>query len=355
MSETRYSTREGKTFIAVVVILCLVLVVGAIWAINAFRDSSRATLEALSKDFNRLEQAYTNEIRNIDDKLIPYKNSDSLRQVLLMTRNDIRNEKSIIDKDVKENTGQALERVGELQQKKLDYSERLGEVYSGKDEYAIGEISSLKEELKKNRERIEALLKQIQSYKNQLAGMTKKYNLSAAEVAKYKAEKAKIDKLLAEQQTSLAQLEQIGEDRTRLRELLTQSEELIQRQKEEIERLKGLTRKAYNFTAQYDFQNRRVILDQTGKHKGKIGKEIHLEFEVGEGLFEGNAQERIVYLTLYRNGKPYKVVKRPIPVLENGRTQAQIFVDKNLEDGDYYFDLTYKEESVMEQYKFRIR
>jgi len=249
----------------------------------------------------------------------------------------------------------ALERMSELQQKKLDYSERLGQVYSGKDEYAIGEISQLKEELKKNRERIETLLKQIQSYKSQLASMTKKYKLSAAEVAKYKAEKAKLDKILSEQQTSLSQLEQIGEDRTKLRELLTQSEELIQRQKEEIERLKGLTRKAYNFTAQYDFQKRRVILDENGKHKGKIGKEVHLEFEVGEGLFEGDAQERIVYLTLYRNGKPYKVVKRPIPVLENGRTQAQIFVDKNLEDGDYYFDLTYKEESIMDKYKFRIR
>ncbi|PIY08551.1 MAG: hypothetical protein COZ18_11740 [Flexibacter sp. CG_4_10_14_3_um_filter_32_15] len=348
---SRYNTREGKTFIAVVIILSLLLVVGAIWATNAFRNSSRETLEALYKDFNRLEQAYSNEIRNIDNELIPYQNADSLRQVLLTTRNDIKYEKMIITDSV----NVALERMSELQQKKLDYSERLGQVYSGKDEYAIGEISQLKEELKKNRERIETLLKQIQSYKSQLASMTKKYKLSAAEVAKYKAEKAKLDKILSEQQTSLSQLEQIGEDRTKLRELLTQSEELIQRQKEEIERLKGLTRKAYNFTAQYDFQKRRVILDENGKHKGKIGKEVHLEFEVGEGLFEGDAQERIVYLTLYRNGKPYKVVKRPIPVLENGRTQAQIFVDKNLEDGDYYFDLTYKEESIMDKYKFRIR
>ncbi|WP_338761078.1 hypothetical protein WAF17_14790 [Bernardetia sp. ABR2-2B] len=352
---SRYNTREGKTFIAVVAILSLVLVVGAIWATNAFKNSNKETLEALYKDFNRLEQAYSNEIRNIDNELIPYQNADSLRQVLLLTRNDIKVEKAQINATIKEESDEALARVSELQQKKLDYSERLGQVYSGKDEYAIGEISTLKEELKKNRERIEALLKQIQSYKGQLASMTKKYKLSAAEVAKYKAEKAKLDKILSEQQTSLAQLEQIGEDRTKLRELLTQSEELIQRQKEEIERLKGLTRKAYNFTAQYDFQKRRVILDQTGKHKGKIGKEVHLEFEVGEGLFEGDAQERIVYLTLYRNGKPYKVVKRPIPVLENGRTQAQIFVDKNLEDGDYYFDLTYKEESVMDKYKFRIR
>ncbi len=348
---SRYSTREGKTFIIVVAILSIFLVVGAVWATKAFQNSSRETLEALYKDFNRLEQAYSNEIRNIDNELIPYKNADSLRQVLLRTRNDIKNEKTVISED----SDQALERMSELQQKKLDYSERLGQVYSGKDEYAIGEITQLKEELKKNRERIETLLKEIQSYKNQLAGMTKKYNLSASQVAKYKSEKDKLDKLLSEQQTSLAQLEQIGEDRTKLRELLTQSEELIQRQKEEIERLKGLTRKAYNFTAQYDFQNRRVILDQTGKHKGKIGKEVHLEFEVGEGLFEGDAKERIVYLTLYRNGKPYKVVKRPIPVLENGRTQAQIFVDKNLEDGDYYFDLTYKEASVMDKYKFRIR
>ncbi|WP_375563211.1 hypothetical protein ACE193_11920 [Bernardetia sp. OM2101] len=348
---SRYNTREGKTFIAVVAILSLVLVVGAIWATNAFKNSNTETLEALYKDFNRLEQAYSNEIRNIDNELIPYQNADSLRQVLLLTRNDIKVEKS----QISESRDEALARISELQQKKLDYSERLGQVYSGKDEYAIGEISTLKEELKKNREYIAKLLKETQSYKSQLYSMTKKYKLSAAEVAKYKAEKAKLDKILNEQQTSLAQLEQIGEDRTKLRELLTQSEELIQRQKEEIERLKGLTRKAYNFTAQYDFQNRRVILDQTGKHKGKIGKEVHLEFEVGEGLFEGDAQERIVYLTLYRNGKPYKVVKRPIPVLENGRTQAQIFVDKNLEDGDYYFDLTYKEESVMDQYKFRIR
>ena len=322
---------------------------------RAFERSSKETLESLYKDFNRLEQAYSNEIRNIDNELIPYKNADSLRQVLLRTRNDIKNEKNIITETLDEKTDDALTRMSELQQKKLDYSERLGKVYSGKDEYAIGEISQLKEELKKNRERIETLLKEIQSYKNQLYSMTKKYKLSAAEVAKYKAEKDKLDKILSEQQTSLAQLEQIGEDRTKLRELLSQSEELIQRQKEEIERLKGLTRKAYNFTAQYDFQNRRVILDETGKHKGKIGKEVHLEFEVGEGLFEGNAKERIVYLTLYRNGKPYKVVKRPIPVLENGRTQAQIFVDKNLEDGDYYFDLTYKEASVMDKYKFRIR
>ncbi len=348
---SRYNTREGKTFIAVVTILSLLLVVGVIWATSAFRNSSRENLEALYKDFNRLEQAYSNEIRNIDNELIPYKNADSLRQVLLRTRNDIKNEKTVIS----ENSDKALERMSELQQKKLEYSERLGQVYSGKDEYAIGEISQLKEELKKNRERIETLLKEIQSYKNQLYSMTKKYKLSAAEAAKFKAESAKLDKLLSQQEASLEQMSQIGEDRTKLRELLTQSEELIQRQKEEIERLKGLTRKAYNFTAQYDFQSRRVILDETGKHKGKIGKEVHLEFEVGEGLFEGDAQERIVYLSLYRNGKPYKVVKRPIPVLENGRTQAQIFVDKNLEDGDYYFDLTYKEESIMDRYKFRVR
>ncbi len=347
---SRYNTREGKTFIIVVIILSLFLVVGAIWATSAFRNSSRENLEALYKDFNRLEQAYSNEIRNIDNELIPYKNSDSLRQVLLRTRNDIKNEKAVISEDA----NKALERMSELQQKKLDYSERLGQVYSGKDEYAIGEITQLKEELKKNRERIEVLLKEIQSYKNQLASLNKKFKLSAAEAAKFKAENAKLDKLLTQQAASLAQMNASGEDKIKLRELLTQSEELIQRQKEEIERLKGLTRKAYNFTAQYDFQSRRVILDETGKHKGKIGKEMHLEFEVGEGLFDG-AKERIVFLSLYRNGQPYKVIKRPIPVLENGRTQAQIFVDKNLEDGDYYFDLTYKEQSVMDKYKFRIR
>ncbi|WP_027003809.1 hypothetical protein [Hugenholtzia roseola] len=344
-------SKEGRTFILVVILLSLVLFAGAIWAINNFTQRDKQNLTQLQSDFERLEKAYNTEISNIDAEIFPYPKPDSIREVLMVGRNDLRAQRELILNQPNE----AIQNIDALQAKKLNYTKQLSEIYTFKDEFAIKEISDLKKELENFRRQALELEKKNKSLSAQLGSMIKKFKGSETELNKLKAEKERLDKLLASQQITREQLDSLVSERNSLKELLQRSEDLIAEQQRELERLKGLTRRIYNFTAQYDFQKRRVVLDETGKHLGKVGKEIHIEFETGEGVFENPNEPRLIYLSLYRNGKPYKITKKEIPVLPQGKTGATIYIDKNLESGDYYFDITYKEESIMQPYKFKVR
>ncbi|MCC5945866.1 MAG: hypothetical protein JJT94_13125 [Bernardetiaceae bacterium] len=348
-----FKTREGVTFLVILTVLSLCLLFGAIWAVEAVKSKNEKVLNELYVDFDRLEKAYADEILNLDGKIIPYRNPDSTRLALANIRKDIRLEKDNIFSD----KAGTLKRINELYDKKKNYTNQINTVYAVKDEYAVKEIGLLKQEVNKYKQQLDDLIKKNKYLSGQYASVLDKYKGADAELKKLKAEKKKLDELLSEQEFTREQLDSLVTDRDALRELVAKSEELIQKQKEEIERLRGLTRRAYNFTAQYEFRSRRVILDKTGKHKGRIGREVMIAFDVGEGLFDDleEGQERVVYLTLYRNKQPYKIVKRPIRVLPTGRTEAQIYADRNLEDGDYYFMLTYKEEPIMDKFEFSIR
>ena len=165
-----------------------------------------------------------------------------------------------------------------------------------------------------------------------------------------------MDTLLAQQEAVLDELENMTNDRDRLRDLLTQSEEIVRSQQEEIARLKGVTSKAYNFLAEYEYKRRSVPLDETGRHKrANVGKQINIGFDVGESIFSAGDSVRMVYLTMYKDGQPFEIIKAPVKVSAQNKANYAAVFDKNLPKGDYYLELTYQEEPIMADYKFKIQ
>ena len=63
----------------------------------------------------------------------------------------------------------------------------------------------------------------------------------------------------------------------------------------------------------------------------------------------------MVYLTMYKDGQPFEVIKAPVKVSAQNKANYAAVFDKNLPKGDYYLELTYQEEPIMADYKFKIQ
>jgi deferrochelatase/peroxidase EfeB len=130
--------------------------------------------------------------------------------------------------------------------------------------------------------------------------------------------------------------------------------EEIKQQREEV---KAALKKAFNFEATYEFRNRQVALDVNGKHTpGQIGNEITVSFTLGQGFFDENvpAADRVVYLTLLKDNKPYVVNKVPVRVDANNNAKYVIKLPSKIDKGDFVFKLTYQEQPIMADYKFKV-
>lgn len=349
MSEVR--SREKYLFIAIVALLSIVLFIGGIWAVNLMNSKDRTALHELLADYERLEKAYTEQIRKVDDGKLPYENPDSLRAVLSKTLTQIQEDK----KYVGESGSKAIKQLDKFLESKNRYTEQLEELHDSKDFFAAKTIGELREEIEKFKKELAKMQKENRSLRNQLYKMINKFKGSQAELAELKKEKAKLDSLFSEQEFTRERINEIIDDKNKMQEILAERNQLIEEQKKEIERLKGLTKRAYGFLAVYERTKRFVVLDTKGKHKNKVGKEFLVEFSVGEGLFDDDDAGRVVYLTLYHQGKPYKIIKEPIRVQSNNTAKQKFELDKKFEDGTYRFVLTYKEEPIMPDYQFSIR
>ncbi len=343
--------REGKAFLGVVIVLSIVLFAVGVWAVNTMKDKDAKALSQLSNDYQRLEKSYSDEIAKIDEAKLYYPNPDSVRQVLSMNLDAIRKEKDFINT----NGGSAIKKFDELANKKDTYEKALDDVTVTRDSYTMQTVSDLKQEIERIKKLLDEMKAKNASLSRQLANMIKKFKGAQKEVDALKEQKIKMDRLTGEIGAIRQNLDSANSDRDRLKTLLAQTEDMYRKQKEETERLKGLTSRAYNFKATYEFKDREVLLDVNGKHKNQISKEIDITFDVGESLFDDTDASRLVYLTLMKDGKPFNVIKQAVRVEKNNSAKYKMKLDKKLPDGNYALSITYGEKPIMADYKFRIK
>lgn len=343
--------REGKAFLGVVVLLSIVLFAVGVWAVNTMKDKDTKALSQLSSDYQRLEKSYSDEIAKIDEAKLYYPNPDSVRQILSMNLDAIRKEKDFINN----NGSSAIKKFDDLAGKKNTYTKALEDVTMLRDDYTMRTVSDLKQEIERIKKLLDEMKSKNASLSRQLANMIKKFKGAEKEVLALKEQKIKMDRLTGEMAAVRQSLDSANSDRDRLKTLLTQTEDMYRKQKEEVERLKGLTARAYNFKATYEFKDREVLLDDKGKHKNQISKEIDITFEVGESLFDETDDSRLVYLTLMKDNKPFQIIKQAIRVEKNNSAKYKMKLDKKLADGNYALVLTYREKPIIADYKFRIR
>ncbi|MGF1532612.1 MAG: hypothetical protein ACFCUI_02835 [Bernardetiaceae bacterium] len=348
--------RENIIFIIVVALLCTLALVGGIWAVNRLQEKDEAALNKLVADYAALERIYYDEIQKIDDRILTFPNPDSVRTALYDKYKTIRRDKQALSDEEKKKA--VLEKLDDFHKRKESYQKSINEYYDYKDGFTANEISSLKEMVEMYKTKLDQILAQNSSLVRRLNILTSKLKGAEAQLADLQDSKMRLDSLMVEQEQARSALDDVNNDRDRLQELLNKSEELVKRQREEIERLKGLTRKAYNFTAEYEYKKRKVALDPSGKHtRAQVDKYIEVTFTVGEGLFDDAADEnsRVVYLTLFFEGQPYRIINERIRVDKNNQVLVPIQFDDRLEKGNYFFRLTYQEKSIMDDYKFVIQ
>ncbi|MEM6298077.1 MAG: hypothetical protein AAF740_05240 [Bacteroidota bacterium] len=345
--------REGIVIVIVGLIFAALAVIGYIFTKKQLEEKDTESISKLASDYEQLERTYYNEIQRIDDQVILYPNPDSLRSLLYAKYKEIRQEKDRLADPTQ--TNDIIASLSTFYENKEGYNKVLNDFYDYKDNYTANEISNLKEMVEMYKQKLDNILAQNNSLVRRLNILTSKLRTAEKEVASLEDSRQRLDSLVVEQEQTRSALDDVAGDRDRLKELLEKSEELVQRQREELERLKGLTRRAYNFTAEYEYKKRMVPLDETGKHtRNQVGKEMSVKFDVGEGLFEDGDDARVVYLTLFFEGQPYRIVKEPIRVDQNNQALQEIVFDDKLEKGNYYFTLTYQEDPIMEDYKFLI-
>lgn len=346
--------RENIIFIVVVALICTLALIGGIWAFDSLQKKDEEALNKLISDYGALERTYYDEIQRIDDQVITFPNPDSIRTALYDKYKAIKRDKQALTDE--ESRTAVLEKLDEFHKRKDSYNKSINEFYDYKDTYTANEISNLKEMVEMYKNKLDKILAQNNSLVRRLNILTSKLKGAESQIAVLKDSKVRLDSLVVEQEQTRSALDDVANDRDRLQELLKKSEELVQRQREEIERLKGLTRKAYNFVAEYEYKNRMVALDESGRHRrGQVDKEMTVKFDVGEGLFEDGDEARVVYLTLFFEGQPYRIVQEPIRVDATNQAIQEIVFDDRLESGNYYFTLTYQEEPIMDDYKFVIQ
>lgn len=353
--------REGRVFIFIVAALCVLILAGGVYFYSALKEKDYNSLQMLYDDYKTLEQVYKDEIRKIDEGALPYQSPETQRQDLtrLLTRI------SSIKDEIYDTPEKARANMEGLIGEKRRFESKIAQFYNLKDDYTIqelakmrNEINTIKKQLTDSEAKYKRVISQLNSaiaQRNRYKGKAEKYDKEIAELEKAKA---RLDSLYSAQRVNGAELDSLVADRDRLKELLAKSDELYRKQQEELSKLKDITSQAYNFKAEYEYRKVRVPLDNEGKHtRSRIDKEIFIDFEVGPSVFEEGDDSRIVYLTLFREGAVYRTFSRiPVRVGGDNKGTYKLELDKRLDDGNYFFMLTYKENPILENgYGFTVR
>jgi hypothetical protein len=156
----------------------------------------------------------------------------------------------------------------------------------------------------------------------------------------------------------------VMEERDQLKMIVAEKDLTIARQDSLIASMQQKTatsvaRRVYDFKATYLFKRlgRDYTVDlssATDEHRAGRIDEINVNFRAGESLFDDN-EDKIAYLTLYKDNQPYRFVRLPVRVANEKGTQVLDVRNPRLESGSYTLRVFYKEEQVMPDYKFAIR
>lgn len=348
-----FDSRKNTIFIIVVTLISIIAFIAGYYAIQTINQKDKISLLQVYTDYKQLEDDYSQEIDNINSGVLFYVNADSVKENLNTILMDIRKRKNNIKNKP---TSESIAKIENYYTIANQYKRFIARHSQDKDDYTSREIVRLNTQIKAYKAQINTIHSQNKTLSGRLSTIIKRFKGTEKELNRLKAQKVRLDTLLAQQEEVLQKLENVTTDRHRLKDLLAQSEEIVRSQQEEIQRLKGVTSKAYNFLAAYQYKRRAVPLDETGRHKrANVNKQIDIAFDVGESIFSTDDSVRMVYLTLYKAGKPFEIVKAPVKVSPNNQANYSAVFNKRLPKGDYYFELTYQEEPIMADYKFKIQ
>ena len=344
---------DNRTLIAVAAILVVVVFAVAIWAFNQIGAKDSEQLKKLAEDYRMMEKVYSEEIRKIDEGVLPYQDPATLRTELSGMLNTIKTNRNLIENETKK----AAKQLESLYEDKRRIENRMAQFYSQKDDFTSSEIGRLKQEVDKLRTQLDEAIAANKKLSAQLYATIKKLKANEKASLELNEMRNKLNSSIAQNEALSRELSAVKEDRDRLNGLLTTTSQKVEEVKQEKEQVKAALKKAFNFEPTYEFRNRQVTLDFAGKHTpGQIGKEITVSFTLGQGFFDDSvpAADRVVYLTLLKDKKPYVVNKVPVRVDANNNAKYVIKLPEKMDKGDYVFTLTYQEQPIMADYKFKV-
>ncbi len=348
---------KGTVAAVIAVLLATTLIAGAIWVNRTNLERDQKALKELRSDLDELAMRYDAEINNTQGAF-PYPNADSVRVELTQLAEAVNADRSML-------TGKANEAVGKLDQlraNKIQYERRLNDIIASRDRGMSGYISDLKGQLAKTKLDLEEAMKKNRNLSGQLSKTIRLFKGAQKELEALKAEKARFDQLYQDQAAILLKLDSVISENEKLRDALAAAESIIQQQEEQIRTMQNRTatsiaKRVVDFRAKYLFRRglgRDYEVELKGQtHNASRVEKITVTFRVGDQMFDEGA-DRTLYITLFRNGQPYRFINTPVTPAANGIVTREFEIRPRLERGKFTFRVTYQNQQVMDDYNFDI-
>ncbi|MCS6967700.1 MAG: hypothetical protein RMJ44_00755 [Cytophagales bacterium] len=349
---------KGTIAAVIAILLATTLIAGAIWVNRTNTEREQKALRELRAELDELATRYEAEISHIQSG-VPYPNVDSIRMELLQTAESIKTLRASLSGKVSETTA----KLDQIKATKTDYERRLNNIIALRDRNTSAYIGDLKSQLAKTKADLDEAMKKNRSLSAQLAKTIRLFKGAQKELEALKAEKARFDQLYQEQTAILRKLDSVIAENEKLRDALAAAESIIKQQEEQIRKMQArnatsIAKRVVDFRAKYLFRRglgRDYEVELKGQtHNASRVEKITVTFRAGDQMFDEGA-DRTLYITLYRNGQPYRFINIPVTPAANGTVTREFEIRPRLEAGKYTFRVTYQNQQVMDDYNFEIR
>lgn len=352
-------SKEGVVFIAIVAILSVVLLFGGFWALKKQKQYETRDLQVLLQDLGELERRAGAETGYAKDGTSGLPNADSVVAELDRIADQIRNDK----KQITNKPDEVLAKYNDYQQRKSTFANAIESAENLRNQYAANYISSIKGQVEKYKQDLDAAIKRNKSLAAQLGSAMKNLKLAKADLEKMKTQLAQIEKANTDLAALRGQLEQANAEKANLSSLLEQSKKMIEEQEARIASLLPLNQKILNFKAQYQLRSsgKFIELGSSPENLPRQVDDINISFECGAAMFDNDDKDKIVYMTIFdKSNKPYRTFNR-VALRMQFDAKAQLYkakqryeISKKMEEGNYTIRLFYKEKQVLEDYKYTL-
>lgn len=349
---------KGTVAAVIAVLLATTLIAGAIWVNRTNTERDQKALKELRSDLDELASRYDAEINNTQGGF-PYPNADSVRVELAQLAEAVNTDRSILSGKPNE----AAAKLEQIRANKMQYERRLNDIIASRDRSVGNYIGDLKGQLAKTKADLDEAMKKNRSLSGQLSKTIKLFKGAQKELDALKAEKARFDQMYQEQSAILLKLDSVVAENEKLRDALAAAESIIKQQEEQIRNMQARTatsvaKRIYDFRAKYLFKrglgkDYDVELKGQTHNAGRVDK-ITVNFRIGEQMFDEGA-DRTLYITLYRNGQPYRFINTAVTPAANGTVTREFEIKPKLETGKFTFRVTYQNQQVMDDYNFEIK
>ncbi|MCS7020118.1 MAG: hypothetical protein RMJ87_13975 [Cytophagales bacterium] len=349
---------KGTVAAVIAVLLATTLIAGAIWVNRSNTERDQKALKELRADLDELANRYDAEISHTQSGF-PYPNVDSVRVELTQLAEALNADRTVLSGK----SNEALAKLEQIRANKALYERRLNDIIAARDRNTGSYIGDLRGQLAKTKADLDEAMKKNRSLSAQLSKTIKLFRGAQKELEALKAEKARFDQLYQEQTAILLKLDSVIAENEKLRDALAAAESIIKQQEEQIRTMQARTatsiaKRVVDFRAKYLFR-RGLGRDYDVELKGQVHnagrvEKITVSFRAGDQMFDDGA-DRTLYITLYRNGQPYRFINVPVTPAANGTVTREFEIKPKLEAGKYTFRVTYQNQQVMDDYNFEIR